>query len=115
MAVNNSAAIWTSDGTHVVSRSRTGLHIVEVSVGGRVQAISGSTDVADIPGAVSPDGKTLAFLRQSAETSGDIYVVDLPGNSKPRSWLSTPAYEGGAQFSPDGRWIAYASDETGQM
>jgi eukaryotic-like serine/threonine-protein kinase len=29
--------------------------------------------------------------------------------------MSTPAYEGGGQFSPDGRWIAYASDESGQM
>ena len=29
--------------------------------------------------------------------------------------MNTPAYEGGAQFSPDGRWMAYVSDESGQL
>ena len=91
------------------------MRTIEVAGGGRVKGIPGSTQVSDIPGSVSPDGKTLAFVRQSAETSGDVFLADLGGESQPRAWLSTPAYEGGAQFSPDGRWIAYASDETGQM
>jgi Tol biopolymer transport system component len=111
----NSAQVWTPDGNQVISRSRTGLRTIEVGGSSRVQSISGSTEVSDIPGSVSPDGKTLAFVRQSSETGGDIYVVDLRGDLKPRPWLMTPAYEGGAQFSPDGRWMAYASDETGQM
>jgi eukaryotic-like serine/threonine-protein kinase len=53
--------------------------------------------------------------RQTADTSGDVYVLDLHGETKPRAVVSAPAYEGGAQFSPNGRWMAYASDESGQM
>ena len=81
----NSAQVWTPDGNQVVSRSRTGLRTIEVGGGGRVQSISGSTEVSDIPGSVSPDGKTLAFVRQSSETGGDIYLVDLREDSKPPS------------------------------
>ena len=88
---------------------------IDIDGGGQSYAIAGSTSVADIPNSVSPDGKTLAFIRQTSDASGDIYVLDLHGDAKPRAVLSTPAYDGGAQFSPDGRWIAYASDESGQM
>jgi hypothetical protein len=42
-------------------------------------------------------------------------VVNLRGDPKPRAVVNTPAFEGGADFSPDGRWLAYASDESGQM
>jgi hypothetical protein len=81
---------------------------------GHPQPIAGSRSVADIPGSVSPDGDTLAFIRQT-ETSGDVYVLSLRGAFQPRPVVNTSAYEGGPQFSPDGRLIAYASDESGQM
>ena len=81
---------------------------------GHPQPIAGSRSVADIPGSVSPDGDTLAFIRQT-ETSGDVYVLSLRGAFPPRPVVNTSAYEGGPQFSPDGRLIAYASDESGQM
>jgi Tol biopolymer transport system component len=42
-------------------------------------------------------------------------VLTLRGEPRPRPVVSTFAYEGGAQFSPDGHWMAYASDESGQM
>ncbi len=71
--------------------------------------------MADIRTSISPDGQTLAFVPQTAETSGDVYVLNLNGEPQPHAVVSTPAYEGGAQFSPDGRWLAYVSDESGQM
>jgi hypothetical protein len=73
------------------------------------------TSFQDFPGSVSPDGETLAFVRISSETSGDIYALSLRGDPKPHPVVRTPAYEGGPQFSPDGRWLAYASNESGQM
>jgi Tol biopolymer transport system component len=88
---------------------------IDVDGSGQSHAIAGSTSGADIPNSVSPDGRTLAFIRQTSDTSSDVYVLDLHGEAKPRAVVSTPAYEGGAQFSPDGRWIAWASDESGQM
>lgn len=62
---------------------------------------------------VSPDGQILAFHEFSPQTGGDIWVLSLQGDRKPRPFLQTPSNEVGARFSPDGRWIAYMSDESG--
>jgi serine/threonine-protein kinase len=107
--------VLTPDGKRVVFRSRTGMRWIDLEGSGQSQAISGSTSLTDLPSSVSPDGETLAFLRQSADSSADVYVLDLHGESEARAVVNTPAYEGGAQFSPDGRWMAYVSDESGQM
>ena len=106
---------WAPDGKHLAFRSREGMRWLEVEGGGRSQPIRGSSSVGDIPNSISPDGKTVVFTRQDAETSGDIYTVSLNDGSPPRPVVKTPAYEGGAQFSPDGRWLAYASNDSGQF
>jgi eukaryotic-like serine/threonine-protein kinase len=112
--VGNAFPVWTPDGRRVVFRTLTGMYWIAADGSGHPQAIAGSLS-GDLPCSVSPDGNTLAFMRQNAQTSRDIYVLSLSGESRPRPVVSTPAYEGGAQFSPDGHWIAYASDESGQM
>jgi len=43
-----------------------------------------------------------------------ILVLSISGKFQPKPLLVTPAYEGGAQLSPDGRWMVYQSNETGQ-
>jgi protease II len=43
----------------------------------------------------------------------DVWVLPLFGDQKPFPFLQTEANERGARFSPDGRWIAYISDESG--
>jgi serine/threonine-protein kinase len=113
--VGNAFPVWTPDGTRVVFRTPTGMQWTAADGSGRAQPIAGSRSVADYPSSVSPDSDTLAFIRQTAETSGDVYVLSLRGGSQPRPVVATAAYEGGPQFSPDGRWLAYASDESGQM
>jgi Tol biopolymer transport system component len=42
-------------------------------------------------------------------------MLSLHGEPKPHAVVNTPAYEGGPVFSPDGRWLAYTSDDSGQM
>ena len=64
--------------------------------------------------AVSPDGRTIAFDRQPPETGFDIYTRPLDGSEPARPFRATHAEEQYASFSPDGRWIAYESDETGR-
>jgi hypothetical protein len=64
--------------------------------------------------APGPDLDTVLFLRISPETSGDVYLMSLSGAFKPRPLVATPAYEGGAQLSPDGRWLLYQSDVSGR-
>jgi serine/threonine-protein kinase len=64
--------------------------------------------------AVSPDGRTLAFVRQEPETGRNIYTRPLDGSAPARAFRATRAEEQSPSFSPDGRWIAYESDETGR-
>jgi hypothetical protein len=49
------------------------------------------------------------------QTNHDIFVLPTSGDRKPFPYLQTPAMENGGAFSPDGRWIAYASDESGRV
>src|SRR5207237_8205400 len=65
------------------------------------------------PESVSPDGKILAFSRFSVGSKFDIWIVPFTGDRKPQLFLGTPFNESGVAFSPDGRWIAYMSDESG--
>ena len=98
----------------MVFRTNAGLYLMEADGSGRSQAIP-ETTTADYPNSVSPDGETLIFLRTTADRPADLYVLSLRGEPRPRPLVSTKAHEGGGQFSPDGKWVAYASDESGQF
>jgi Tol biopolymer transport system component len=66
-----------------------------------------------IPSDWSPDGTLLTLTAFSPRTGGDILLYSFEkGELQP--WLATPGDEQRAIFSPDGRWVAYESDETGQ-
>jgi len=105
---------WTPNGDRVVFRSTLGLRWHAVDGSGRGEAIAGTTS-SDYPSSISPDGEQVIFVRISPESSGDIYIASLNGNTQVRPLLKTPAYEGAARLSPDGRWMVFASNESGQM
>jgi eukaryotic-like serine/threonine-protein kinase len=105
--------IWRPDGGAVLFSGNTGLNLVDVQ-SGAVQALTGSA-VGDFPSAITRDTKLVAMNRQNAETGQDIYSLSLAGDTQPQPLVHGPAFEGGAQFSPDGRYVAYASDESGAM
>ena len=108
----NSYPVWTRDGSRIVFRTLTGLRVIRAE-GGTAEPIP-DTSSADYPSSVSADGK-LAFSRITAAKSSDVYVLSLSGAPTPSPLVTSAAFDGGAQFSPDGRWIAYASDESGQL
>ena len=66
------------------------------------------------PTSWSPDGRLLLFHRFDSKTQRDIWVLPLDNPSKPYPWLATPSNERDASYSQDGRWVAYASDESGR-
>jgi Tol biopolymer transport system component len=64
-------------------------------------------------GGWSPDGKSLIFSMQDPESWWDLWTVSLEGNREPRLFLETPVIEMAPTFSPDGRYVAHLSDESG--
>ena len=58
----------------------------------------------------SRDGQFALYAADAQATSGDLGVLPLTGDRKPRPFQATPDYESGGAFSPDGRWIAYGPD-----
>ena len=106
--------VLTPDGGRVVYKTTTGLSWLALDGSGRGGAIAG-TAFNDYPGSVSSDGKLLLFVRTAPDTSGDIYEASLDGDEDIRPLLQTPAYDGSARLSPDGRWLAYSSDDSGRM
>jgi serine/threonine-protein kinase len=66
------------------------------------------------PNAFSADGKRLLFTEFHPRTGGDLWVLPLDGDRTPRPLLQTAAAEDWGVYSPDGRHIAYVSDESGR-
>jgi serine/threonine-protein kinase len=101
------------DSTRITYRVNTGVVTMRADGTGGAVPVKG-TQFNDYPASVSPDGTLLATVRINQATSGDVYVFPLDGSGPPRPFLATPAYEGGGQFSPDGKWMLFTSDENGE-
>lgn len=111
--------LWTPDGSGVVFRStREGAldHLFWKAAGGIGQARQLTTDSKrPTPYSFSPDGTELVFAERSPETKWDLYVMSMEGGRHTsRLLLQTPFDEMQPVVSPDGRWIAYMSDESGR-
>ena len=79
----------------------------------RIAQLINRTEVPYLfPSSWSPDGRWLAFHGLHPENLRDIYVVQVDSAENPIPVAVTSANERGAQFSPNGRWLAYTSDET---
>ena len=64
---------------------------------------------------VSPDGKTLVFgVLGGDNNSWDLWILPLEKGGKPKPYVAGPGPEIQAQISPDGKWLAYSSPESGQ-
>ena len=62
----------------------------------------------------SPDGRFLLYTSIFPKTGLDLFVLPMDGDHKPVPYLQTPFNEDYAKFSPNGRFIAYSSDESGR-
>ena len=63
----------------------------------------------------SPNGRYLFFMVQNNTTRQDVYYIDLNGDKKLTPFVQSPANENGAALSPNSKWLAYTSDESGRF
>ena len=61
----------------------------------------------------SSDGRYLTYFRTDAKTQLDQWALPMFGDRKPFPYAHSPSNESQGQFSPDGKWMAYVSDQSG--
>lgn len=112
------APLWSPDGRQIVYQStRDGvsrLYKKDAGGGGKEEPLTSSPEQLTL-GDWSRDGRFLTYARYAAATRPDIWALPMEGDRKPFPVLQTPFTTRGAKFSPDGKWIAYESDESGQF
>jgi serine/threonine-protein kinase len=117
---------WTPDGRRIVFASKRGekgeqnLYWQRSDGTGDVQQLTEGTNVK-YGGSFHPSGKYLAYTEVRPGTASDVMILPLEGDEaagwkpgKATAFLSAPYTEGSPHFSPDGRWIAYLSNESGR-
>ena len=108
---------WSPDGTRIAFASnRTGVFDLyqKLTSGAGVEERVLASDQAKTPSGWSADGRFLLFNSTDPQTSFDIWVVPMMGDRTPSLFLKTPFRELHGAFSPDGRWVAYQSNESGR-
>ena len=124
-ASRDGTPVWAPDGRRIAfssDRAKPGtlnLYWVNADGTGEVTRLTDSPDSQLAP-SWHPGGKFLAFHDNRGATKWDLMILPMQADAvsglspgKPTVFLSTPAAEATPMFSPDGRWIAYVSNETG--
>jgi dipeptidyl aminopeptidase/acylaminoacyl peptidase len=114
----NTSPLWTADGRRIVYNTRTDSPSFRSKLAdgsGAEETLFGKEfdDQGAAPLAVSPDGKALLFSDSNAGRLA-IEELSLDGSEKIQPFLRSSFNISSAKFSPDGRWVTYASDESGQ-
>jgi serine/threonine-protein kinase len=110
--------LWSPDGRHIAFlETESGIAVTRSDGAGKPEPLTQSKNLP-FPWSFAPDGKRLAFHEQS---SGVYHLFTVPLESdgvglragKPEVFLQTQADERYPSFSPDGRWLAFSSNESG--
>lgn len=107
--------IWSSDGTQVVYGTTRGRIYRKAGNGTGQEEVLVESKNWLIPSCWSADGRYLVYHEVDPKTADDIWVLTLGGDRRPRAYLRTQFDERNGQISPDGRWMAYSSNESGKL
>ena len=108
-------AIWSRDGrTIVFNRTRAGggldLFQAPATAGGMATPL---LEDGMWPVSWAPDGRHILIVINAPRSGNDVFVLPLFGDRQPYPFAQTQAADNWAAFSPNGRWVAYSSSETG--
>jgi dipeptidyl aminopeptidase/acylaminoacyl peptidase len=104
---------WNADGSRVIFR-RFNRPFWTAGDGTGVTGFVPEGSVNDFPSSAGPDPDSFIAVRFRPETSGDIFLISTGGAFPPKLLIATPAFDGGPQLSPDGRWLLYQSNTSGR-
>src|SRR5262245_4344342 len=118
---NDACPIWSPQGSRIVwASTRVGgiMNLYQQAANGAgEETLLQKTDYPKLPTDWSRDGRFIIYYQADPKTKRDIWVMPAPGSGeeKPRPVVRTEANDTAGTLSPDGRWLAYASDETGRF
>src|SRR6185436_14155265 len=107
--------LWSVDGRQIIFQSSNS-NLTAQSVNDATPGRALLTGVPEMqyPSDVSPDGRLLLYTRSTTTATGaslDLWYLSLAGDPAPRPFLQTGFAVKDGQFSPDGKWVAYQSNE----
>jgi serine/threonine protein kinase len=110
--------VWSPDGKRLVFASNRKGHFdlcQKSSDGLGNEEILLESSPSKFPSSWSSDGQFILYDQQDpkGKTQRDLWVLPLTGDRKPFAFLQSESDEWGGRFSPNGRWIAYTSNESG--
>jgi Tol biopolymer transport system component/predicted Ser/Thr protein kinase len=110
--------VWSPDGRYIVGKNNEGMFWIRADGAGNPGSLTQRKD-AQWPSSFSPDGKRLAYYEAGVANAYVLWTLPVESDGsglragKPEPFLPTPFDERQPAFSPDGRWLAYASNESG--
>jgi serine/threonine-protein kinase len=109
--------VWTTDGRRILFSSSRNvasyLYWQSADGTGTAERLTTSTTTAHYPFSTAPDGKTVVFQEVTPSTGIDLSILELP-SGKTAPLLHSAFGETNGEISPDGKWLAYQSNESGQ-
>jgi Tol biopolymer transport system component len=111
---DDTAPTWSPDGRRIVwASNRGGVYQLyqKLASGVGPEELLFKSDVNVFSSSWSADGRFILYIRPDPKTNNDLWLLPLAGARQPALFLQTPFSESGGRFSPDGRWIAYQSND----
>jgi len=113
LSADGLGSVWSPDGRRIAFSTRGGRDLFVRSARDGADARIVATDAfVKIVNDWSPDGRQMIYAQIDAETKLDLWSV-LAAGGTPTPLLKTPFNEAQARISPDGRWIAYVTEQSG--
>jgi eukaryotic-like serine/threonine-protein kinase len=108
--------LWSPDGSRIAFESHSHFTVYVRNIGSSAQdQVLANDSERKILNDWSPVGDYLIYTTLSPSTKLDLVMVPMSGDKKPVPLLRTPFNESQGHISPDGRWLAYVSDESGAL